>query len=132
MRTLDTRSMTATIDTIESTERRREMPYYLYQAAYTNEAWAAQLQNPQNVIDRVKAAIAQNGGTLIGPWYAFGDYDILGIVEYPDNVSAATVAIAFAAGGALKAAKTTVLMSIEEGMQAMAKATGADYQPPSG
>jgi uncharacterized protein with GYD domain len=107
------------------------MPYYLYQVAYTSEAWAAQAKNPQDVRDRIRAVVEQNGGKLIGPWYAFGEYDILAIIEYPDNVSAATVAIAFAAGGAPKAAKTTVLMTIEEGMEAMRKAGGADYEPPS-
>jgi uncharacterized protein with GYD domain len=112
-------------------EGRGYMPYYLYQAAYTTEAWAAQLKNPQDVRGRVKAVIEQNGGTLIGPWYAFGEYDIVGIVEYPDNVSSAAVAIAFAAGGALKASKTTVLMTVEEGLEAMRRAGGADYQPPS-
>lgn len=107
------------------------MPYYLYQAAYTPEAWATQIKNPQNVQERVQAVMEQNGGKVIGIWYAFGEYDIVGIAEYPDNVSAATVSVVFAAGGALKAAKTTPLMTIEEGLQLLQRAADAAYQPPS-
>jgi uncharacterized protein with GYD domain len=107
------------------------MPYYLYQAAYTPEAWATQIKNPQDARERVQAVIEQNGGKLIGLWYAFGEYDILGIGEYPDNVSAATVSVVFAAGGALKAAKTTPLMTVEEGMELLERAAKAPYQPPS-
>ena len=106
------------------------MPYYLYQAAYTPEAWAAQIKNPQDVRKRVQAVIEQNGGKVIGTWYSFGEYDVVGIAEYPDNVSAATVAVTWAAGGALKAAKTTPLMTIEEGLELLKRAAKAEYQPP--
>jgi uncharacterized protein with GYD domain len=107
------------------------MAYYLYQGAYTTEAWAAQIKSQQDVRERIKAIFEQHGGKLIGIWYAFGEYDIVGIGEFPDDVSMASVAIAFAAGGALKAAKTTVLMTVEDGLKAMKRAGGADYQPPS-
>ena len=107
------------------------MPYYLYQAAYTPEAWAAQIKNPQDVRERTQAIMEQFGGKLVGTWYAFGEYDLVSIAEFPDNVSIATVIIAFAAGGALKAAKTTVLMTVEEGLEAMKQVVGSAYQPPS-
>ena len=107
------------------------MPYYLYQAAYTPESWAAQIKNPQDIRKRVQAVTEQNGGRIVGLWYAFGEYDLIAIGEYPDNVSVATAVVAFAAGGALKAAKTTPLMTIEEGMEVLKRAGGADYTPPS-
>ena len=87
------------------------MAYYLYQVTYTREAWAAQLQNPQNVADRTRASVEELGGSIVGVWYAFGESDLIGVVEMPDNVSMAALAMAFAAGGAVSAAKTTVLMS---------------------
>jgi hypothetical protein len=49
----------------------------------------------------------------------------------PDNVSAAGVSIAAAAGGAVKAIKTTPLMTVQESMEAMRKAGQAGYRPPS-
>ena len=53
------------------------------------------------------------------------------IVEAPDEVSMAAVAIAIAAGGAVKAAKTTPLLSGAQWVAAMEKApeVGAQYRP---
>ncbi len=107
------------------------MPYYLYQGTYTQEAWAAQLKNPQNVAERVRGTVEGHGGKIIGVWYAFGASDLFAVLEMPNNVSMAAFALAVAAGGAVKAAQTTVLMSLEEGLEAMAQASGSGYRPPS-
>ena len=107
------------------------MAHYLYQIAYTQEAWAAQLQNPQNVADRIRGSVEELGGNIAGIWYAFGEYDLFIILEMPDNVSMAALAIAFAAGGAVSTAKTTVLMPLEDGLAAMSKAAASGYRPPN-
>ena len=107
------------------------MAHYLYQVAYTREAWAAQLQNPQNVTERIQGPVAELGGSVVGAWYAFGEYDLIIVLEMPDNVNMASLAIAFAAGGAVSAAKTTVLMPLEDGLAAMSKAAGSTYRPPA-
>ncbi len=107
------------------------MGYYMIQAAYTPEAWATQIKNPQNVVDRVGSAIEGLGGKIVGAWYSFGDYDIVAIAEYPDDVSAAAFSMAAAAGGSVRAAKTTPLLTVEDGMDAMKKAGGSSYKPPS-
>ena len=107
------------------------MAHYLYQVAYTREAWAAQLQNPQKVTERIQGPVAELGGNIVGAWYAFGEYDLIIILEMPDNVNMAALAIAFAAGGAVGTAKTTVLMPLEDGIAAMNKATGSSYRPPN-
>ena len=106
------------------------MPLYMFQAAYTSEAWAAQIQRPQNRIEQVRPIIESQGGKILGAYYAFGEYDIVLILEAPNNVSVSALALAAAAGGAIKAQKTTVLMSIEEGMAAMQRASGTGYRPP--
>ena len=106
------------------------MPLYMFQAAYTSEAWAAQISNPQNRIEQVRPAIERLGGRILGAYYAFGEYDVVVIIEAPDNVSVAALAIAVAAGGAAKAQKTTVLMSIEDGLTAIRRASGTGYRPP--
>ncbi len=46
------------------------------------------------------------------------------------NAAAAAAAIATAAGGAVKAIKTTPLMTTEEGMEAMRQAATLGYRPP--
>ena len=108
------------------------MPYYLIQAAYTGDAWRTQTGNPQNIIDRVRPAAENLGGTVESAYYAFGEYDVVAIVQFPDNVSAAAFSVAASAGGAAKAIKTTPLMTVEEGMEMMRKAGGAGYRPPGG
>lgn len=62
----------------------------------------------------------------------FGDYDVIFIMEAPDNVSAAAVSMAVSAGGAAKAVHTTPLMTIEEGVRAIRKGAeaAASYRPP--
>jgi hypothetical protein len=47
----------------------------------------------------------------------------------PDNVGAAAFAFAVAAGGACKSVKTTPLLSVADGMEAMKKAGGSGYKP---
>jgi uncharacterized protein with GYD domain len=61
---------------------------------------------------------------------SFGEYDAHVILQAPDNVTAAALSLAAAAGGSVKAVKTTPLMTMEEGMQAMRKAASAGYRPP--
>ena len=107
------------------------MARYLFQGTYTPEAWAAQINNPQNRVEAIRPVIENMGGRLESAYYAFGDYDVVVIVEVPDNVSAAAFSLALNAGGALKAAKTTPLMTVEEGMEALRKAGGTGYRPPS-
>lgn len=99
------------------------MALYMYQAAYTAESWATQLKNPQNRADTVGRAAAEAvGGKLVGSWYCFGDYDLVIVADVPNNECMAAVALAIAAGGAIKSAKTTVLMSGDEAVAGMKKA----------
>ena len=108
------------------------MPLYMYQAAYTSESWAAQLKNPENRMGNVVRAICESaGGKLVGAWYCFGDYDIMVIADLPNNESMTAMALAEAAGGSIKTAKTTVLMSGEEAVAAMKKANTVTYKPPA-
>lgn len=97
------------------------MAHYLVQLSYTSDSWAAQFKEPKNRIEAVKPVLDKLGGRFKASYYAFGEYDLVCIAEFPDNVSAAAAALAFSAGGALKSYKTTPLMTIEEGMEALKK-----------
>ncbi|HET6308266.1 MAG TPA: GYD domain-containing protein [Rhodopila sp.] len=95
----------------------------MYQAAYTAESIAAQLKHPQNRVEAVGHAVCEAaGGKLIGGWYCFGDYDLTLIADVPNNEAMTAIALALAAGGALKASKTTVLMTGAEAIAGMKKA----------
>ena len=104
------------------------MPIYLQQVAYSTEGWEALVGNPQNRIEAVRPAIEKLGGKIQNAWFAFGDYDVVLIIEMPSNVDAGAIAMAFAAGGACKSVKTTPLMTAEESVQAMKKAANAGYR----
>jgi uncharacterized protein with GYD domain len=108
------------------------MPQYLYQLAYTSESLAAQIKNPQDRLELVgKQLVDAVGAHIVGGGYSFGEYDISIIVDAADDVTMAAVALAIAAGGAVKAAKTTSLLSGPQWVAALKKApaVSAKYQP---
>lgn len=107
------------------------MPYYMLQAAYTPEAWGAMVKNPQNRMEAIRPTVEKLGGKIEGGWLAFGEYDVVLICQMPNNASAAAFSMVGAAGGAVKAVKTTPLMTTEEAMEAMRKAGGVAYRPPT-
>jgi uncharacterized protein with GYD domain len=106
------------------------MAYYLIQVAYTPEAWAAQLKNPKDRTAVLRPVLDKLGGSFEATYFAFGEYDIVGVLKMPANVDAAAFSIAAAAGGGIKTIKTTPLMTIEEGIAAMRKAAQSGYVPP--
>jgi uncharacterized protein with GYD domain len=108
------------------------MPYYMIQGAYNPEGMSALVKSPQNRIAAVKPAIEKIGGTLKEAYFCFGEYDFVIIAEMPDNVSAVAISMAFGAGGALKAVKTTPLLTASETLEAMKKSSVADYKAPMG
>src|SRR4030095_10248078 len=95
------------------------MPQFLLQAAYTRDAWPAMVKSPQNRLEAVRPVIEKLGGKIDGGWLSFGEYDVTVICQLPNNVSAAAFSMAASAGGAVKAVKTTPLMSMEEAIEAM-------------
>jgi uncharacterized protein with GYD domain len=102
---------------------------YLLQLSYTPEAWSAMVGEPQDRSKAVEAPIKALGGRMDQFWLSFGEYDIAGIVEMPDSVSAAAFAMAISAGGACRNIRTTPLLTTEEGLEAMRKAAGCLYRP---
>jgi uncharacterized protein with GYD domain len=107
------------------------MPLYMIQSAFTADAWAIMAKTPQHRGESVRPAIEVLGGKLISYYFSFGEYDSVVIADLPDNASACAASIAAAAGGAIKAIKTTPLMTAEEGIEAMRTAGQAGYHPPS-
>ena len=80
--------------------------------------------------EAAKQYIESVGGKLHGFWYGFGSHDGYTIWEAPDNVSLAAVALAISAGGAVSSFETTVLMSVEETLDALKKAGEIKYKTP--
>ena len=104
------------------------MPHYLSQVSYTPEAWSKLVANPHDRIEVVRAPIEKLGGRIVNAFFAFGEYDVVVITEMPNNVSAAAIAIAFAAGGAVRNEKTTPLMTTTEALEAIRLASTTGYK----
>ena len=107
------------------------MPLYLGRFSYTTDAMKALLDQPQDRSTAAREVAESLGGKLLGFWYAFGEFDGVFLMEAPDNASAAALAMAVGAGGALSDVETTVLLDMDEAQDAMRKAAAATYRPPS-
>lgn len=95
------------------------MPFFLHQVSYTPEALARLIANPQDRFEAVRGPVEKLGGKIKDSYFAFGPSDAVLITEMPDNVSAAAIALAFAAGGACRNCQTTALMTAAEAVEAM-------------
>jgi uncharacterized protein with GYD domain len=107
------------------------MPMYLSRFSYTSETWKRMIANPE---DRRKAATAyveSVGGKLHGFWYAYGSHDGVTLWEAPDNVAMASVVLAIGSGGSVTNLETTVLLSVEETIEALTKAQSISYRAPA-
>ncbi len=106
------------------------MALYLSRFSYTPETWAKLIGNPEDRRRAAQSYIESVGGTLHGFWYAFGTHDGLTLWEAPDNVSMAAVALAISGGGALSSLETTVLLTVDETIEALRKAEQVKYRAP--
>ena len=107
------------------------MPLYLSRFSYTPETWARLIGNPEDRRQAAQSYIESVGGKLHGFWYSFGSRDGVNLWEAPDNVSMAAVALAIGSGGAVTGLETTVLLTVEETMDALRTAQGVSYAPPA-
>lgn len=104
------------------------MPKFLVEAMYTPEGvrgiQSAGGSSRREVVAHAAEAL---GGKLEAFYFAFGERDAYIVAELPDNESAAAIALAVNASGAVSA-KTTVLLTPEE-IDAAAKRS-VQYTPP--
>ncbi|MGH3293873.1 MAG: GYD domain-containing protein [Trebonia sp.] len=97
------------------------MALYMYQASYSAKSMAAQLKDPQDPVEAIRSALEDVGAKLLVAAFPFGEYDVLVVYEAPDDVTAASVAMAVAAEGEVKSAKTTRLLSGQEWLDSLRK-----------
>ena len=97
------------------------MTLYMYQASYTAKSMAAQLTEPHDPMEAIGPTLEDLGATILVAGFPFGEYDVLIVYEAPDDVTAASVAMAVAAAGEVKSAKTTRLLSGQEWLESLRK-----------
>ena len=105
------------------------MALYLYQAAYTAESVAAQIKEPQDRIEAVRPALEAMGARIVAAGFSFGEHDVAVVYEAADDTTAASVALAIAAGGAVRSGRTTRLLSGQEWIESLRKAQSSQDRP---
>ena len=106
------------------------MPKYLFVAKYTHVGLKGLLKDGGSKRrEDLSNTVKEMNGTLESMHFSFGENDVYSIVNLPDNVSAATVALNINASGAAQV-KTTVLLNPEEIDEATK--IGIKYRPPGG
>jgi uncharacterized protein with GYD domain len=107
------------------------MAKYLIEAAYSHEGLKGLVKDGgSGRRAAVEVAAKALGGRVESMYYGFGTSDVYVIVEAPDNVSAAALALAVGATGALAHYKTTVLLTTDEVDAAAKKSSGLGYRAP--
>ncbi|WP_432095495.1 GYD domain-containing protein [Streptomyces sp. bgisy100] len=90
------------------------MPNFLIQATYTSEGTKGLLKEGASgrraAIDQVVTAL---GGTVESVYFAFGEHDVVLIIDLPDPVSMAAISLTVKASGALHT-RATPLLTVEE------------------
>ncbi|MDT7571431.1 MAG: hypothetical protein QOE05_1605 [Actinomycetota bacterium] len=108
------------------------MAHYLIEVGYTPQSWNAQIDKKASVVDRITPAVQAAGGKIECMYYAFGDVDLVGIMDFPTPEDAAGFALAVGASGALRSYRTTPLLTVDQGISSMKKADDIRkvYAPP--
>ena len=90
------------------------MAKYLVTGSYTSEGLKGLLKDGGSARRKaVEEAVSSMGGRLEAYYFAFGDNDVVTIIDVPDHVTAAALAIGISSTGTV-GAKTTVLLTPEE------------------
>jgi uncharacterized protein with GYD domain len=104
------------------------MSKYLVQASYTAEGVKGLTKDTGSGRQRAIAhAIESLGGRLESTYFSFGEFDILCIIDVPDNAAAARFALRAASTGHVSI-RTTPLLTPEEVDKALLRKV--DYRAP--
>lgn len=106
------------------------MAKYLIEAGFTADGAKGLLAKGGSARRKaVEDAAKSVGGRVEAFYFAFGASDVVAIVDFPDHASAAALALAVSASGAVESA-TTVLLTPEELDEASKKSVR--FNPPGG
>jgi uncharacterized protein with GYD domain len=108
------------------------MAHYLIEVGYTPQSWTTQIDQQANVIERITPALGACGGKLECMYYAFGEVDLIGVIDFPTPEDAAAFGLAVGASGALRLYRTTPLLSVDQGIDSLRRAAEVRkaYTPP--
>lgn len=106
------------------------MPMFLTRFTYAPETWARLRERPEDRTDAVRESMEAVGGKLHGLWYSLGEYDGVVLWEAPSRVSVASSMIATKAAGVHSRFETTVLLNVDEVLEALKQSGLIHYRAP--
>jgi uncharacterized protein with GYD domain len=101
------------------------MILYLTHAAYKDDGQRGRTRRRRHWVRGMRPAIEALRGRLLSIYTSYSEHDAVIISEMPENVAAATVSKAVAAGEAVKSVRTAPLVTGQEGIDAMRGASRA-------
>jgi uncharacterized protein with GYD domain len=106
------------------------MPMFLTRFSYTPETWARLREHPEDRSEAAGESMEAAGGKLHGFWYALGEFDGITLWEAPSRVALASALVAIAAAGVTSKVETTVLLTVDEAMEAMNQSAHVHHRTP--
>jgi uncharacterized protein with GYD domain len=106
------------------------MPMFLTRFSYTPETWARLREHPEDRSEAARESIEAAGGKLHGFWYALGEFDGMTLWEAPSRVALASALVTIAAADVTSRLETTVLLTVDEAMEAMNQSARVQYRAP--
>lgn len=103
------------------------MSHFLIQICFTPEAFSNLVKKPENRLESVVPLVTALGGSFVGSWLSFGEYDSTAVIEMPDNVAMTAFKMKVISGGNISRFTLTPLMSFEDGVDAMTLAGDVSY-----
>jgi uncharacterized protein with GYD domain len=105
--------------------RREGNAHYLLRWQFKDATAKTLVDKPQDRTASAKALVEGFGGKLHSYYFALGDYDGVGICEFPDTITVAACSMKAASTGAFARFETTALLTAREAEAAMKKAKEA-------
>jgi len=108
------------------------MPKFLVLFSFTHETIARFLDHPEDRRGPGAQIAEAAGGKLVDYYWMFGQYDGLGIFEFPDSATAAAVALTGVGSGAFNRFETHELIEADQLVRIAEKAQALrpSYRPP--
>ena len=108
------------------------MVFYLYQRSYSQAAIKAMVANPSDREAAARKLKEAQGGKQHHPFFAFGAYDLICVIDGPDDTFMLAASAAVGSAGTASSSSTVKLITAAHAVAAMTlagKATGAQNPP---
>jgi uncharacterized protein with GYD domain len=96
--------------------------HYMFQFAYTPEAWAKQIANPRNPAEELAVLAEERGGRLVNFFYTIGAYEGVAFLEASRLQTCLSIVVAASASGDYRDTRWTRFVTVTEAREAFQNA----------